>query len=200
MTSADESRTRVYRVRIGDAVDAGEAEAAEPAMVCLRGAIAAGFSLVVSAGGSVDDLEACAEGRQLTALYILDGGAWVSYILGAPVFVNSAFAELLTDGVPALTPLVARSDGPATADPAGEAGLPPAWPECLRGDIATGFSLLLYAGGSVDDLEACAQSLDLDALYTLHEGAYVSYIPGAPDFVNEAFGALFAEGIAPVTR
>ena len=195
VASEDESRTRVYRVRFGDGVEAGEAETTEPAMVCLRGAVAAGFSLVVSAGGSVDDLEACAEGRQLTALYILDGGAWVSYILGAPVFVNSAFAELLADGVPALTPLVAQSDGPATADPAGEAGLPPAWPDCLRGEIATGFSLVLYEGGSVEDLDSCAEGRDVSAVYALVDGEWVSYILGAPDFVNEDFAAVFPDGL-----
>ena len=43
-----------------------------------------GFSLVVYGGGSVEDLVACAEGRNVTALYALDGGEYVSYILGAP--------------------------------------------------------------------------------------------------------------------
>ena len=47
-----------------------------------------GFSLVVYAGGSIEDLVACAEGRNVTALYALAGGEYVSYILGAPEFVN----------------------------------------------------------------------------------------------------------------
>ena len=49
------------------------------------------------------------------ALYVLDDGAWVSYILGAPEFVNRSFRELFTDGLPAVTPLVAKSDSPLTA-------------------------------------------------------------------------------------
>ena len=40
------------------------------------------------------------------------------------------------------------------------------WPECLRGDIAAGFSLVVYEGGSVEELEACAESMDITALYT----------------------------------
>ena len=78
VTSADGSRKKTYRVRLGPE------EAAGPAPDCLRGAVSVGFSLVVYAGGSVGDLVACAEGRNVTALYALEGGAYVSYILGAP--------------------------------------------------------------------------------------------------------------------
>ena len=73
-------------------------------------------------GGSVADLDACAETRDVTALYVLHGGAWVSYILGAPEFVNEDFAAVFPDGLPALTPLVARSPVPtANASQAGAA-------------------------------------------------------------------------------
>ena len=65
----------------------------EAAASCLRGDIAAGFSLVAYAGGSVEDLVACAEGRSVTALYVLDGGKYVSYIGGAPDFVNRPFIQ-----------------------------------------------------------------------------------------------------------
>ena len=41
---------------------------------------------------------------------LLQGGAWVSYILGAPDFVNGEFRELAPDGLPAITPLVAKSE------------------------------------------------------------------------------------------
>ena len=114
VTSADTSRTKVYRVRLG------QEEAAGPAS-CLRGAVNVGFSLVVYAGGSIEDLVACAEGRNVTALYALAGGEYVSYILGAPEFVNRSFAGLFADGVPALTPLTVKSDGPATAAPVASA-------------------------------------------------------------------------------
>ena len=194
VTSADESRTKVYLVRFGGA--SGEPSAA----ACLRGAITVGFSLLVSEGGSLEDLAACAESRHITAIYVLHEGEYVSYILGAPDFVNSAFREVYSGGVPALTPLTARSEGPPSADPAaGSAGDGEPWPLCLRGAITEGFSLVLYEGGSVDALDACARSREVSAVYALHEGEYVSYILGAPDFVNAAFRELFADGLPAVT-
>ena len=190
VTSPDESRTKVYHVRIGEA---------GPSANCLRGAVTVGFSLVVYGGGSVEDLAACAQSRHVTAIYVLHEGEYVPYTLGAPDLVNEEFVALYPDGLPALTPLIAKSEGPPSADPAAEGEVTEPWPECLRGEIATGFSLVLHEGGSVEDLEACAQSLDLDALYALHEGAYVSYILGAPDFANAAFAELFADGVPAVT-
>ena len=65
--------------------------------------------------------------------------------------------------------------------------------------IAEGFSLLLYEGGSVDDLVACAESRGATALYALADGAWVPYILGAPDFVNGSFRELFADGLSPLT-
>ena len=75
---------------------------------CLSGAIVEGFSLVVYEGGSVEDLVACAQSRGVAAVYALADGEYVSYILGAPEFVNAAFRELFTDGVPVATPLVGK--------------------------------------------------------------------------------------------
>ena len=114
VTSADGSRKKTYRVRLGPEEAAGPApeEAAGPAPDCLRDAVSVGFSLVVYAGGSVGELAACAQSRNVTALYALDGGEYLSYILGAPEFVNRAFTELFADGIPALTPLTVKSDGP----------------------------------------------------------------------------------------
>ena len=65
---------------------------------------------MVYEGGSVGELEACAEGVGLAALYVLDDGVWVSYIVGAPEFVNRSFRELFTDGLPVATPLVGKRD------------------------------------------------------------------------------------------
>ena len=45
------------------------------------------------------------------------------------------------------------------------------WPECLRGEIAGGSVSLLYEGGSVDDLAACAQGRGVTAVYTLAGGS-----------------------------
>ena len=193
VTSADESRTKVYQVRFGGASE-------EPSTAaCLRGAVNTGFSLLVFEGGSIEDLTACAQSRHVTALYALHEGEYVSYILAAPEFVNSAFRELYAGGLPALTPLTARSEGPATADPAAGGEVTEPWPLCLRGAIGTGFSLLVYEGGSVEDIEACAGTLGVTAVYALHDGEYVSYILGAPDFVNAAFGELFADGVPAFT-
>ena len=61
------------------------------------------------------------------------------------------------------------------------------WPECLRGNVVEGFSLIVYAGGSVGELVACARSADITALYALSEGEFVSYILGAPEFVTQSF-------------
>ena len=104
VTSTDGSRKRVYSVFI--------APGAVPP--CLRGAVDVGFSLLTYAGGSVEELVSCAEGRHVKTLYATQGGAFVSYILGAPDFVNRAFRELYADGVPVNTPLLATSKGPAS--------------------------------------------------------------------------------------
>ena len=207
VTSPDGSRTKTYRVRLGPEEAAGPApeESAGPApeeapgpVSCLRGAVAVGFNLVVYRGGVVEDLEACARTRNVTALYTLDAGAYVSYILGAPAFVNEDFRALFAQGVPALTPLTVRSDGPATAAPVASAVTGP-WAACLQGEIVEGFNLVLYEGGSVGDLDACAEGAGLAALYVLDGGVWVSHILGAPDFVNRSFRELFTDGLPVAT-
>jgi hypothetical protein len=170
VTSPDGSRERVYRVSLGAAA---WDPLRDPWPHCFAGAVAVGFSHLVSGGGIVDDLAACAEERHVTALYALSGGEWVPYILGARAFVNRAFTELYPGVLPAATPLVARSGGPASPDPFdGDprvAGLEP-WPECLRGEVAPGFSLLLSRGGGTDELVSCAEGLGVSALYALSGG------------------------------
>ena len=71
-------------------------------------------------GGSVEALATCAQGRDVSAVYALDDGEWVSYILGAPEFVNGEFRELFADGLRAITPLVAKSEGPPSAGSDGD--------------------------------------------------------------------------------
>ena len=189
VTSSDGSRRKVYRVMLGEA---------GPSASCLRGAVIAGFSLVTYEGGSVEELETCAQSRNVTALYAIEAGEYVSYVTGAPDLVNARFRGLFAGGVPALTPLLTRSAGPASAAPDAPAVTDPL-PACLVGEIAEGFNLALYEGGSVDDLAACVQSHNVTAVYTLHEGEYVSYILGAPELVNRSFRELFADGLAPAT-
>ena len=200
VTSADGSRTRVYVVRLGDP----EQEATpEPWPHCLRGDVDPGFSLVLYEGGSVEELEDCAEGRHVSALYATHDGAFVPHILGAPSFVNRSFRELYAAGVPPITLLLAKSDGPATAEPGAGGppggGAPEPWPHCLRGDVAEGFALVLYEGGGVEDLAACARGRGVTALYALDDGAFVPHILGAPAFVNRDFGELFADGLPAAT-
>ena len=195
VTSADGSREKVYRVSFPEvAWD----PARDPWPHCLRGAVSEGFSLVVFKGGSVEELVTCAESRDIVALYALHEGVYLPYILGAPDFVNREFSELFADELSVMAPLVAGSNGPPSADPFGDdlddAGQQP-WPECLRGIVVEGFSLVVYEGGSVEELEACAESQQVTALYALHGGEWVSYIVGAPEFANAGFRELFLDGL-----
>ena len=198
VTSQDGSRVKVYRVQFPET---GWDPDRDPWPHCLRGALSEGFSLVVYEGGSVEELVSCAESRGIVAFYALHDGAYVSYILGAPDFVNHEFRERFPDGLPVMAALVAGSNGPPSADPFGdlEDGGRQPWPECLRGAVAAGFSLVVYEGGSVEELEACARSRDVAALYALSEGEFVSYILGAPAFVNQPFRDLFADGLPLMT-
>ena len=71
---------------------------------------------------------------------------------------------------------------------------------CIVGDVAPGSSLVAYEGGTVADLDACARSLGITALYARFDGRYVPYLLDAPAVVNRAFGALFAEGVPPLAQ
>ncbi|MYH40339.1 MAG: hypothetical protein F4150_00815 [Chloroflexi bacterium] len=184
VTSPDRSRSLAYRVRI-------EQAAGEP---CLAGAVGVGFSLLAHRGGSVEELEGCARERHVAALYATDGGSFVPYILGAPAPVNRPFVELYASGLLPGTLLIARSDGPPSPAPPGARDEPP-WPECLRGEVAAGFSLVRYDGGSLQALGPCARERHVTALYATHEGAFVPYIVGAPAPVNRAFRELHAGGL-----
>ena len=198
VTSQDGSRRKTYRVQFPEP---GWDPARDPWPHCLRGAVSEGLSLVVFEGGSVEELVTCAESRGIATLYALHEGVYLSYILGAPAFVNQPFVETFWGGVPPVTPLVAGSNGPPSADPFGNLegdGQQP-WPECLSGDIAAGLSLVVYEGGSREELVVCARSMDITALYALQEGVYLSYILGAPAFVNQSFRDVFAGGLPFMT-
>ena len=142
---------------------------------------------------------ACSQSRSVTALYVPHEGDYLPYILGAPEFVNEAFVALYADGLPSLTPLIAKSEGPPSADPAASGEVTEPWPECLRGAIVEGFSLVVYEGGSIDELAACAQGRGVTAAYALAGGEWVSYILGAPGFANEDFAAVFPDGLPALT-
>ena len=84
-------------------------------------------------------------------------------------------------------------------------GPPPAAPtsepdaDCLRGEIDPGFSLVVYEGGSVDDLTTCAAGNGVTAVHILEGGQWTPLIFGAPDFVNQRFRDLFPQGLPPLT-
>ncbi|MCY4639275.1 MAG: hypothetical protein OXC94_02915 [Chloroflexi bacterium] len=198
VTSPDGSRTRAYRVLAGGS--------------CLRGEVSRGFSLVVHAGGAIPGLDACTRGRNVTALYTRREGRWVAWIAGAPEFVNGPFAEawgLPTPagpvGIPAGTPLLAASGGPPSAGsfPGGAAAPRRPWRACLRGDVARGqgglFSLVLFEGGSVEALGACARARGVDALYAIGGAGWVSYLVDATEGVNRRFVELFPDGLPLAT-
>ena len=118
VTSADGSREKVYRVSFpGMAWD----PARDPWPHCLRGAVSEGFSLVVSEGGSIDELVACAaeSGQRDGPCTSCVEGEWVSYILGAPDFVNrKTSGELYAGGAPRHSRHWSpSSEGPALAGP-----------------------------------------------------------------------------------
>ncbi len=71
--------------------------------------------------------------------------------------------------------------------------------ECLQGDIAGGFNLVVFAGGAIEQLAACARSLDVALLYALVDGAYLPYALDAPDSFNQGFRELFPHGLPPDT-
>ena len=81
----------------------------EPWPACLRGEIGAGFSLVLSQGGSVAGLASCAGGLDVSALYTPRDGVYVSRVAGAPAFASAQFVALFTNGVPTATALPAKS-------------------------------------------------------------------------------------------
>ena len=103
-----------------------------------------GLSAVVYAGGSVGELEDCAESRGVAALYALHGGVYLPYILGAPAFVNRGFSELFAAGLPAVTPLIVKSENGTPTGRVGAAGAGRPAPAGGAGGGSSG------AGGGVD--------------------------------------------------
>ena len=79
-----------------------------------------------------------------------------------------------------------------------EVAPPPEAPSLSRAPSATGFTLVTFSGGSVDDLSdaltaACGDGVR--AWATDYQGNYVSFFPSAPAVVNSGFNALFSDGV-----
>ena len=136
------------------------------------------------------------------ALYALHEGLYVSHILGAPDFVNAGFLELFADGLPPITPLVAGSNGPPSADPFGmtskTVGSSRGRSACAAPSPRASASSSTRGAASMS-WRAARESADVTALYALSEGEFVSYILGAPDFVTRASVDLFADGLPLMT-
>ncbi len=163
-----------------------------------------GFNLLIYEGGSLEDLLVCALSRHIVALYVLDNGVYVPYFVGAPDFVNRSFHELYQDGVLPLTPLIAGSNGPPSADTvvdrlAEDELATLRGSNCLYGETTSGFSSVVYGGGSIESLQDCAESLGVSALYALHGGEWVPFILGAPEFANRSFVELYHDSVPPLT-
>ena len=67
------------------------------------GALAPGVTLTTYGGGTVAQLEADASTAGATSVSVTDSGTFVVLVVGAPSFVNQAFNDLFSDGVPANT-------------------------------------------------------------------------------------------------
>ena len=75
-------------------------------------------------------------------------------------------------------------------------------PPCLEGLTEERLSEVSFIGGSVHELEACARSVDLSALYHNRNGIWTALFlfPDLPEFLNRPFRNRFPEGLSPVER
>ncbi len=72
-------------------------------------------------------------------------------------------------------------------------------PPCLEGLNDEDLSEVTFAGGTVSELDACARSLDVDALYHRLDGVWTALFLSAdlPEFINRPFRTRFPEGLPP---
>ncbi len=99
VTSQDGSRSREYRVTFERAACFdGQSEDVDELL-----------RTVEFAGGSLEELEACALEHGLSALYHFDGDSWRGLFFNAPDFLSRPFREFFAGGVPPGTSLTGRS-------------------------------------------------------------------------------------------
>ncbi len=67
------------------------------------GTIVAGVNLTTHAGGTVTAMAADAVAAGATSVSVTSAGSFIVHVVGAPSFVNQAFTDHFTDGVPAGT-------------------------------------------------------------------------------------------------
>ena len=94
-----------------------------------------------------------------------------------------------------ITVTVTSEDGSRTTSYQVQVSKPP----CLAGLSEERLSEVSFVGGSVSDLEACARSLDVDALYHQLDGVWtVRFLfPDLPEFLSRPFHNRFATGLLP---
>jgi hypothetical protein len=63
--------------------------------------IVAGLNLSTYNGGTVAEMAADAAAAGATTVSVTVGGVFVTYVVGAPDFVNAAFTANFPDGIPA---------------------------------------------------------------------------------------------------
>lgn len=62
-------------------------------------------------------------------------------------------------------------------------------------NLAPGYNLVVYAGGTVEELEADAASEGAASAFAMIDGEFLGIIVGAPDHVNEAFADQYPDGV-----
>ena len=72
-------------------------------------------------------------------------------------------------------------------------------PPCLTGLTENRLSEVTFIGDSVSELEACARSLDVSALYHSRNAVWTALflIPDLPEFLNQPFRNRFLQGLPP---
>ncbi len=90
---------------------------------------------------------------------------------------------------------VTSADGSRTTTYRDQVSKPP----CLEGLTDGHLSEVMFNGGSVDELEACARSVDVRALYHLRDGIWTALFlfSDLPEFLNQPFHKRFPGGLPP---
>ena len=72
-------------------------------------------------------------------------------------------------------------------------------PPCLTGLTDERLSEVTFIGGSISELEACAHSFDLSALYHQRDGVWTAIFlfPELPEFLSRPFRTRFSDGLPP---
>ena len=143
----------------------------------------------VDGGGLIEDQGA--DGSEKTS----NGQSKFTFI--APSSIGSS-EILITAGKISERVTIQIGEAPVEPEPEPE---PPHVPALDRTPASTGYTLVVFNGGTVAELDAvladvCGSSA---AAYATNLGSYVSYLVGAPSVVNRAFNDLFADGIPAST-